>query len=207
MSLPQGWSCGNESGQGGAASANINSGILSTSLSNVGGGSNSYAFATTQSGTFPWSPCQAPANGVLPSTLKSISSTFVMNSILNTGGRFHIYIALYYWLPNGAQVSGGSSYQCLDTQVRAENINGAWTSAGTTETYNPGDSFGWDQVTLANLSVGPTYTLTANISQQCARDESSYGISAPCQLAGIEIGIEGFQFQELNISFTSVSLS
>src|SRR5439155_1443079 len=59
-SLPQGWNCGNTNGLSGSV-ATIKSGVAETIQINPGvGGSNSYYFATTQKGTFPWSPCQAP---------------------------------------------------------------------------------------------------------------------------------------------------
>src|SRR5207253_1947456 len=109
--------------------------------------------------------------------------------------RYHIYIALYYWLPNGAVSAGGPTYQCLDTQVRVENVGGSFSPVGSTATYDPGDSFGWDQVTLSDLVVGQSYTLTANVGQQCQRDLAAWGLpsSTQCQLAGIEIGTEGYQ--------------
>ncbi len=208
--LPQGWSCGNTNGLSGS-SVNIVSGVLQTRESNPGVGSDSaYYFATTQKGTFPWSPCQAPASGVLPSSLASVSTTFTPLTITPSGSyRYHIYVALYYWLPNGAVTAGGSTYRCLDTQVRVENVGGTFSPAGSTATYNPGDSFGWDQVTIGSVSVGGTYTLTANVQQQCQQDEAAWGIptSTPCQLAGIEVGTEGYQFQQLDVDWYTVSLN
>jgi hypothetical protein len=180
-------------------------------MSNVGGGDNAYGYATTQKGTFPWSPCSPPAAGVLPSGISTVSTTFVPAELPSSGSgsRYHIYIGLYYWLPNGAVSSGGTSYQCLDTQSRIENIGGVFSSVGSTATYDPGDSFGWDEVTHGSVSQGSPYTLTASVSGQCQGDESAWGIptSTPCQLAGIEIGIEGFQFNQLSISFSAVSWS
>ncbi len=209
-SLPKGWSCGNTNGLS-SSSANIVNGVFDAVEINPGvGDDNNYYFSTTQKGTFPWSPCQAPASGVLPTNLSSVTTTFTMTNFVPSGAyRYHIYIALYYWLPNGAVSAGGSTYQCLDTQVRVENINGAFSPVGTTAMYNPGDSFGWDQVTLGSLNTGQTYTLTANIADQCQEDYAAWGIdpSTPCQLAGIEIGIEGYQFQELDVNFDNVQLT
>jgi PKD repeat protein len=207
-SLPQGWNCGNASGQGGSASATITNGVAVVSMSNVGGDSNNYGFATTQKGTFPWSPCSAPASGVLPAGITTVTTTFTPTTLPSpsSGSRYHIYVALYYWLPNGAVSAGSSTYQCLDTQVRVENIGGTFSQVGSTATYDPGDSFGWDQVAIGSVTTGSSYTLTANVSTQCQSDEAAWGIptSTPCQLAGIEIGIEGYQFDQLNVSFSSV---
>src|SRR5205807_10336912 len=95
------------------------------------------------------SPCQAPANGVLPSGLNRVNTNFNLTNFVPFGTyRYHIYIGLYYWLPNGAVTAGGHTYQCLDTQSRVENINGVFSALGTNNTYNPGDSFGYDKVTL-----------------------------------------------------------
>ncbi|OLE77399.1 hypothetical protein AUG19_00620 [archaeon 13_1_20CM_2_54_9] len=209
-SLPQGWNCGNTNGLTGS-SVDIVSGVLQTRESNPGVGSdNSYYYSTAQKGTFPWDPCRAPANGVLPSTVSSVSTTFTPLTITASGSyRYHIYVALYYWLPNGPVSAGGSTYQCLDTQVRIENIGGSFSPVGSTSTYNPGDSFGWDQITIGSVSTGQTYTLTADVQEQCQQDEAAWGIptSTPCQLAGIEIGTEGFQFQTLDVDWIAVALS
>src|SRR2546426_241454 len=209
-SLPQGWSCGNTNGLTGSSS-NIVNGVFESREANPGvGNDNSYYYATSQKGTFPWSPCQTPASGVLPTGLASVSTTFTPITITASGSyRYHIYVALYYWLPNGAVRAGGSNYRCLDTQVRIENINGVFTPVGSTATYNPGDSFGWDQITIGSVTTGATYTLTANVQQQCQQDEAAWGIptTTTCQLAGIEIGTEGFEFQQLDVNWFNVSLN
>ena len=208
--LPQGWSCGNTNGLTGSTST-IQNGVVETRESNphVGNDTN-YFYATTQKGTFPWSPCQAPASGALPSNLAAVSTTFTPLTFTPAGSyRYHIYIALYYWLPNGVVSSGGIVYRCLDTQVRVENINGAFSSIGSTATYNPGDSFGWDNVTVGPTSIGQTYTLTANVSNQCRQDLIAWSLdpNTTCQLAGVEIGTEGYQFQELDVNWLNVTLT
>ena len=210
-SLPQGWSCGNTNGLG-SSSVDIVSGVLETVEANPGvGNDNSYYYSTSQKGVFPWSPCQAPVSGAVPTGTTSVSSTFtpLMVPSMSSGMRYHIYIALYYWLPDGAVSAGGSTYRCLDTQVRVENIGGTFSSVGSTGTYNPGDSFGWDQVTLDQVDVGQTYTLTADVANQCQQDLAAWGLNptTPCQLAGIEIGTEGFGFQELDVNFYTVQLT
>jgi PKD repeat protein len=122
--------------------------------------------------------------------------------------RYHIYIALYYWLPNGALSAGGSTYRCLDTQVRVENIGGTFSPISSTATYNPGDSFGWDNVTL-QVSPGQSGLLVANVANLCLQDLKAWGLptNTPCQLAGIEIGTEGYQFQELDVNWYNVNLN
>ncbi len=210
--LPQGWNCSNTNGLAGSSISIVN-GVLQTRESNPGVGSDSsYYYATTQKGTFPWSPCQGPASGVLPQGLTSVSTTFTPVTFTRSGNstnRYHIYLALYYWLPNGPVSSGGSTYQCLDTQVRAENIGGSFSPTGSTATYNPRDSFGWDNVTLGSVTMGQTYTLTASVVNQCQQDLLAWGLpsSTPCQLAGIEIGTEGYRFRELDVNWFSVRLS
>ena len=199
-SLPQGWTCGNTSGLT-ETTVNITNGVLETDLYATGvGNDNNYQFATSQKGTFPWSPCQQPATGVIPANLTIVRSTFTPLA-LPTTGRYHIYIALYYWLPNGAVSARGATYRCLDTQSRVESIGGTFSTVGTNATYDPGDSFGWNNVTLSNITVGTSYTLTANETQACQSDYLSWGINpaTPCQLAGIEIGVEGFQFDTLKV--------
>ena len=213
-SLPQGWNCGNiVSGAPNPTSAQIVNGVFESRQSNPGlGGSNNYYYSTTQKGTFPWTPCTAPAAGVIPTGITSVSANFT-SLLYNAGSspsadRYHIYIALYYWLPNGPVTAGGSTYQCLDTQVRVENVGGSFSPIGSTATYNPGDSFGWDNVTL-QISPGQTGLLVANVANQCLQDLQAWGIptSTPCQLAGIEIGTEGYQFQELDVNWFDVSLN
>ena len=208
--LPQGWSCGNTNGLSGSTSTIVN-GILETrqSIPNVGN-DTSYYYSTSQKGTFPWSPCQAPANGALPTNLATVSSTFTPIAFTPAGSyRYHIYVALYYWLPNGPVTSAGVSYQCLDTQARVENINGVFSSIGSTATYNPGDSFGWDNVTVGPTRIGQTYTLTADVNNQCRQDLVAWNLnpSTACQLAGIEMGTEGYQFQELDVNWLNVTLT
>ena len=213
-SLPQGWNCGNVvSGAPSPSSAQIVNGVFESRQSNPGlGGPTNYYYSTTQRGTFPWTPCAPPAPGVIPASITSVSVNFTSlayNSGSNpSSDRYHIYIALYYWLPNGPVTASGSTYQCLDTQVRVENIGGSFSPIGSTAMYNPGDSFGWDNVTL-QTSPGRTGLLIANVSNQCAQDLLAWGLpgNTPCQLAGIEIGTEGYQFQELDVNWYDVSLN
>src|SRR3989475_12696145 len=102
--------------------------------------------------------------------------------------RSHIYIALYYWLPDGAVSASGSTYRCLDTQVRVENIGGTFSSGGSTGTDDPRDSFGWDQATFDPVNYRQPYTLTADVPHHCQQDLTNWGLNPthPYQLAGIE---------------------
>lgn len=208
--LPQGWSCGNTNGLTGSSSTIVN-GVLETRESNPNvGNDTSYYYSTSQKGTFPWGPCQSPAIAAIPSNLVTVSTTFTPLAFVPAGSyRYHIYIALYYWLPNGPLTSAGASYQCLDTQVRVENINGVFSPIGTTATYNPGDSFGWDNVTVGLTNIGQTYMLTANVDNQCKQDLIAWSLNpgTTCQLTGIEIGTEGYQFQELDTNWQNVTLT
>jgi len=210
-SLPLGWSC-NLNSQGSTGFSTIDSkGTYHSILSNVGGGSSSYAYATAQKGTFPWSPCQAPASGVLGQTSGRIAAMFDPLSLpATTTGRFDIYLGLYYWLPDGAKTAHGQTYQCLATEVRAEFKNGDFTrptnSTDFSATYNLGENsanaFGWNR-TIGSVSVGNYYALVADVGSQCKQDEIAWGIptSATCVLSGVEIGVEGFGFttETLNV--------
>jgi PKD repeat protein len=208
--LPQGWRCGNTNALTGS-SVRIVNGILETRESNPNvGNDSSYYYSTSQKGTFPWSPCQAPARGIVPTNVTTVSATFTPLVFAPSGPyRYHVYVALYYWLPNGPVVSGSASFRCLDTQVRVQNINGMFSPVGTTAKYNPGDSFGWDNVTIAEMNIGQSYTLAANVNNQCRQDLIAWGLNpnTPCQLAGIEIGTEGYQFQELDVNWLKVNLA
>src|SRR3989441_45302 len=177
--LPQGWSCGNAIPS--ASSSTIVNGVLETRQSNPGQGNDTiYYYATTQKGAFPWSPCQAPVSGVIPTGLSSVSANFTVLSY-NPGSspssdRYHIYIALYYWLPNGPVSAGGSTYQCLDSQVRLENVGGIFSAIGATATYNPRDSFGCDQVTLPT-SLGPSGTATGQNPSHAYSSAGTYTVT------------------------------
>jgi len=208
-SLPQGWNCGNTNGLNGS-SATIVKGVVQTRQLNRGAGNDTnYYYATSQKGTFPWSPCQAPSSVVIPEGTTSVNATFTMVNFVGSGSyRYHIFLALYYWLPDGPISSGSLSYRCLDTQVRAENINGFFSDIGSAAIHNPGDSFAWDQVTVGQVLPGQTYTLSANVADQCRQDLAAWGFNSTtrCVLAGIEVGTEGFQFQEIDVNFNTLQL-
>jgi hypothetical protein len=166
--------------------------------------------------------------------LGRVGSGFIPN-VLPTSGtssqwQYNIYIGLYYWLPNGAATgssseTGSITSQCFDTQVRVEVINGAFTAVGHTDTYAPCsgagtdsrcggtqkvDSFGWDTVTLSSsdIAINKISELVADVDKQAQGVIAAYGITGnPIhQLAGIEIGVEGFQFDKLDVTFASQAL-
>jgi PKD repeat protein len=96
----------------------------------------------------------------------------------------------------------------LDTQSRVENIGGTDSSIGSTATYNPGDSFGWDIVTL-QVNPGQSGILTADVAQLCKGDLAAWGLpaSTQCTLAGIEIGTEGYLVNSVNVDWYNVGLN
>jgi PKD repeat protein len=62
---------------------------------------------------------------------------------------------------------------------------------------------------MGTVVAGGTYTLSADVTSNCQRDLAAWNIpaSTPCQIAGIEIGIEGFQFSLLDVSWSKVTLA
>jgi len=182
----------------------ISNGVLQTRQSTPGGGSNSYGYCTGQRGTFPWGSTVGTA---LPSGITSVTVSFnFLSRSLLSGSRYHIYIALYYRIPSST--SGGTTYSWLDTQSRIENIGGTDSPIGTTDTYDPGDSFGWDIVTL-QANPGQTGILTADATQLCQGDLAAWGLPAntQCTLAGIEIGTEGYLLNSVNVDWYNVGLN
>src|SRR5947199_10069445 len=127
-SLPGGWNCGGTNGLLGST-VNIVGGVLETRQLNLGvGNDSSYYYASTKKGTFPWSPCQSPSNGVLPTNLTDVSVDFSMLNFVPYGSyRYHVFLALYYWLPNGAVSSRGPTNPVLVTLSRVENIKRAFS--------------------------------------------------------------------------------
>src|SRR5256885_7755769 len=96
--LPTGWNCGNSKGLAGTQATITNGNLLTDIFASNTGGNTNYQYSTSQKGTFPWSPCKAPAPGVLATNITSVTTDFIP-TVLPTGGRYHIDIALYYWLP------------------------------------------------------------------------------------------------------------
>ena len=182
----------------------ISNGVLQTRQSTPGGGSNSYGYCTGQRGTFPWGSTVGTA---LPPGITSVTVSFnFLSRSLLSGSRYHIYIALYYQIPSST--SGRTTYAWLDTQSRVENINGVDSAIGSTATYDPGDSFGWDIVTL-QANPGQTGILTADATQLCQGDLAAWGLPAntQCTLKGIEIGTEGYLVSSVNVDWYNVGLN
>jgi len=182
----------------------ISNGVLQTRQSTPGGGSNSYGYCTGQRGTFPWGSTVGTA---LPAGITSVTVSFnFLSRSLLSGSRYHLYVALYYRIPSST--SGGTTYSWLDTQSRIENIGGTDSPLGTIDTYDPGDSFGWDIVTL-QANPGQTGILTADATQLCQGDLAAWGLPAntQCTLAGIEIGTEGYLVNSVNVDWYNVGLN
>jgi len=182
----------------------ISNGVLQTRQSTPGGGPNSYGYCTAQRGSFPWGSTVGTA---LPSGITSVTVSFnFLNRNLLSGSRYHLYIALYYQIPSST--SGGTTYSWLDTQSRVENINGVDSPIGSTATYDPGDSFGWDIITL-QINPGQSGILTADARQLCQGDLAAWGLptNTQCTLKGIEIGTEGYLVNSVNVDWYTVNLN
>jgi PKD repeat protein len=182
----------------------ITNGVLQTRQSTPGGGPNSYGYCTAQRGTFPW---HSTVGTALPSGITTVTSSFnFLSRSLLSGSRYHLYIALYYQIPSST--SGTTTYAWLDTQSRVENIGGTDSPVGSTATYDPSDSFGWDIVTL-QVNPGQTGILTADVAQLCKGDLAAWGLpaSTQCTLAGIEIGTEGYLLNSVNVDWLNVGLN
>src|SRR2546428_9562453 len=146
----------------------ISNGVLQTRQSTPGGGSNSYGFCTAQRGTFPW---HSTVGTALPSGITSVTVSFnFLSRSLLSGSRYHLYVALYYQIPSST--SGSTTYSWLDTQSRVENIDGTDSSIGSTATYDPGDSFGWDIVTLQQ-NPGQSGIISPDPTQLCLGDHTT----------------------------------
>src|SRR5712692_6035780 len=182
----------------------ITNGVLQTRQSTPGGGSNNYGYCTAQRGTFPW---HSTVGTALPPgiTTVRVSFNFLSRSLLS-GSRYHLYVALYYQIPSST--SGGTTYSWLDTQSRVENIGGIDSPIGSTATYDPGDSFGWDIVTL-QIDPGQSGIITADVTQLCQGDLAAWGLPAntQCTLLGIEIGTEGYLVNSVNVDWYNVNLN
>jgi len=182
----------------------ISNGVLQTRQSTPGGGSNSYGYCTGQRGSFPWGSTVGTA---LPSGITSVTVSFnFLSRSLLSGSRYHLYVALYYQIPSST--SGGTTYSWLDTQSRVENVGGTDSPIGSTATYDPGDSFGWDIVTL-QVNPGQTGVITADATQLCQGDLAAWGLPAntQCTLKGIEIGTEGYLVNSVNVDWYNVGLN
>ena len=77
---------------------------------------------------------------------------------------------------------------------------------GSTETYDPGDSFGWDNVSVIIDPLHPG-TINADVQNQCTQDEKAWNLPlVPCQLMGIEIGSEGFHVNQIDTNWNNVTI-
>jgi len=216
------WNSNNNCGGAGSGTESISYGVLHTDELNVAGDNSHYGYCDALRGYFPWDP--ATLQGVaLPGNVVSISSSgnFLARSLLS-GSRYHLYVALYYQLTNGAIQScnivldnlGCKTKSWVDAQIRVENIGGTDSAIGTQDTYDPDplstvNSFGYDQVD-AQVPVGSSYAVVNfNVEIQFQRAAYVWGIpaSTPHILKGVEIGTEGFQFNEVKVDWPQLQLT
>ena len=184
----------------------IVSGVLQLRESAPFGNDNNYNYCTAQRGTYPWG---FPTGTALPSGIVTVKTTvnFLSRTLLS-GSRYHLFVAFYYHLNNSVTSPvTNKTYQWMDTQVRIENIGGTDSTIGRTETYDPGNSFGWD-VVVAQLNPGQSYSFSTDVENQFQRAIAAYGIpnNTGHALWGLEIGTEAFSVQQLNSNWPDVSL-
>ena len=193
----------NNCGGAGTGTEQIVNGVLQTRESTPAGNSNNYGYCSTLRGSFPWGTV---VGDPLPGNITSVSVNLNFSKAeLLPGSRYHLYVALYYQIPSST--SGGITYSWLDTQSRAENIGGVDSLVGKVETYDLGDSFGWDNVSVI-IDPLQSGTISADVQNQCTKDLLAWGLnpSTPCVLKGIEIGTEGFQINNVDVDWFNVSL-
>jgi hypothetical protein len=191
----------------------IAGGVLQTRESSPGGDDNHYGFCSALRGSFPFgSHGDALPGGI---TTVSVSLTFLSRTLLS-GSRYHIFVGLYFHLSNGPTQGCNTTLDNLgchtnswfEVQSRAENIHGADSQTGTTNTYTAGDTFGYDTV-VTQPSPGQSYNFTIGVEDQFARAAAAWNIdpTTPHGLSGIEIGTEGFRIQQVNVDWASVTLT
>lgn len=185
------------------------SGVVQFRESSPAGDNNNYGYCTAQRGSFPWgSVVGSPLTGILNVTTTVNFLNVNMNTANPAGSRYHIYVGFYYYFPNAPLTVNGVTHQWFDTQFRIENINGVDTAAGSTATYDPGDSFGWDTV-VAVLKTGQSYTFSRNAEAQYQGAIGAWGISpsTPHQFLGLEVGTEAFGINQLNSDWPIVGFN
>lgn len=211
--LPHGWDCGSTNGLAGSGVA-ITNGVLNTTLNvpNVGSDNQNWTYSASHMGSFSFSnpPCEPSA--YVPSNAQYVNATFTVNSFepgTSKNWQYHIYIDLYLFLPNGSLTSHGSSYRCLESMSMVEDINGTFSPIGATDhPCNCPNTFTWNLVTLSSVSVGRTYSIGANVSQLARGDLKAWGfpVNTPYELGGVEVGVEGYQFKHLSVSWSNVTI-
>src|SRR5439155_11931135 len=131
-------------GGAGTGTEQIVNGVLQTRESTPVGDINNYGFCSALRGSFPWG---AVVGDPLPDNISKVSVNLNFSKAeLLPGSRYHLYVALYYQIPYSA--SGGVTYRGMDPQRRAENAGEVDSLVGKVETYDLGDSFGWDNVSV-----------------------------------------------------------
>jgi hypothetical protein len=88
-----------------------------------------------------------------------------------------------------------------------EDSNGVFSPVGYNYTSET-SAFTWNLVTMNSVSVGRTYSISSNVAQMLQGAVKAWGIpNTGWQLEGVEIGVEGFQFSGLSVSFLTNSMS
>jgi PKD domain len=203
------WFINNCGGAGGGTETIASNGTLTLREQVTGGNDTIYGFCTAQRGTFPWGSTQGTN---IPSNITSVSSSVNFLGVsLTSGSRYHLYVALYYQLPSGTVCptggTGADGACWLDTQSRVVFVNGGFEPVGTVETYTA-QAVGYG-LTSAIITPGTTGTIVANVASQCQGGLAAWGLptTTQCTLMGVEIGTEGFQFNELDTNWIGVTLN
>ena len=208
-SFDNSWSLNNCPG----GSETIVGGVLQTRETSPSGDDNHYGFCSTLRGSFPFgSHGDALPGGI---TTVSVSLDFLSRTLLS-GSRYHIFVGLYFHLPNGPTRGcnttldnvGCRTYSWFEVQSRAENIHGADSQVGTANTFDPGDNFGYDTV-VTQISPGQSYSFAIDVENQFATAAAAWNIdpTTPHNLSGIEIGTEGFHIQQVDVDWNNVTLA
>jgi len=160
---------------------------------------------TPRGATSPRAPGTSgvPPSTVLPASLKTVSVTAkLLKRDLLPGSRYHSYLALYYHLPNGPVTVGSALIPVFRHPSAVQNTNGTDSPVGRSDTYDPGDSFGYDSVALA-LDPGQTDVLTANVDASFRAAASACGTDPGTSrsLMEVEVGIEAYSVNLVTANF------
>ncbi len=220
---PQGWCCAsyeNTNGLNGSEEKIVNGEAITDLAVPHVGSDRQYYYSSTIAGYFPFNnpPCYPATNVDVPQTslpisnVSEINATFNLNSFRagnSSDWLYHIYIDLYMYLPDGPLTFHGVTHQCLEAMSAVEDVNNIFSPLGTNYTCLCTGTFTWFIVSLPSVKVGGTYTIQSIVSNMAEGDLAAFGFptSTPYELAGIEIGVEGYQFESLSVSWSSLSIA
>jgi hypothetical protein len=190
---PLGWTIASPSPSNASIDSNK---VLREKLINVGGSFNGPYYAVAHQGTFPFFKTNhMPYNPPIQGSNVSLYVAY-QNSSLLSNHHFNIFLGLYYLFSTNI-TAGGQTHDWLEAQFR-------FGTDSTTNTFSPGDAFGWAEVVPNPIGVGQNYTLTnADIWAHYQRALAAWGIPAntPAKLMGIEPGLEGYGVNYVNIAY------